>query len=226
MKKLIASLVVVFVICAAANANLVSYTVSYNDSYTGDFNFNKVLNLHQFDSSLGTLLNVKLDYALSADGWLGYENKTNAGNKSVKTFINPTTDPENVTHGDILLNFGATTLSSVNWYLTDTYTFYTSVFDGTLDYAGTSGWSTVYLAKTGGGSITYDSGLDSFIGNGNVQLNLIGSAYMLLGTTGGNNVTKTITTGTGNVTITYEYVPEPATMSLLALGGLLLRRKK
>jgi hypothetical protein len=211
-----------------ANANIVTYTISFDDSYSGSFNINKVLSVPQFNPSQGTLLNVTIDSGVSANGTIGFENTT----------PNPLVDGElytyfywedpvtHSTHGTLALKLNSATIADVAWDVREMYTLNLSAFDGTIDFAGTSGFSTTYLNQSDSGNLYYDSDLSAFIGGSNVTFNLVGSAYSAM-VMPGNGSGQTRTLGQGDVTITYEYTPEPATIALLGLGALsLLKRRR
>jgi hypothetical protein len=222
---------VVLAVSLSANASTVTYTVNFGDSYEGTFDISKDLFIPTFDPSLGTLESVKLDYSVDADGWLGFENTTAIPPASVtlKTYSGTLSNPTDWTYGNLGLKFGSQTLASVSWTDAQNYVFTgLTAYDGTTDWAGTSGKQTVYLDKHDGGSTTYTTGLDMFIGASPLKLtyDLDGTAEIVLGFSGGNGSAKINTTGAGQVSIAYTYVPEPATMALLGLGGLLLRKKK
>jgi hypothetical protein len=221
MKKAITVLLCIIAMASMANADIA--TVSFNAHYSGGTGITQVLSVPQFDSSLGTLQSVQIDFGVSADGWVGMENKNanTGGNKTLYTWL----DDTHVTHGDVQLQLGASTLSSVDWSVENTYTEYLAAFDGIIDYAGASGWQTTFLDKSDSGSALYDSDLESYIGNGTVNFNLVSSSTGVLSSSAQVSTSMGVT-GTGDVTITYTYTPEPATLAILGLGGLLLRRKK
>ena len=229
MKKLLVYALVVLAVSLSANAAVMSYTVSFSDSYDGVFNINKVLSVPRFNPLMGTLQSVTIDYGISANGTVGFES----------TSTNPLVDGEfatyfywqnpvtNSTKGNLKLDFDSTTVASVNWDVRETYILNLAAFDGNIDYAGASGFMTTYLDKSDSGSLFYNSNLGSFVGDSmiNVTFDLVGQAYSAIATPG-NGSSQVRTFGAGDVTITYQYIPEPATMCLLGLGGLLLRKKK
>jgi len=107
-----------------------------------------------------------------------------------------------------------------SWVATDLPSFWTNgktvTFVGTLDMNNLSGSGTIELASIKSSQL-----------GGNLNLDLSG-----LDITGNNQIQADVTQVTENdiikVLINYETVPEPATatLSLLGLGGLLLRRKR
>lgn len=94
------------------------------------------------------------------------------------------------------------------------------------DYAGDDS----FAVSTGTGS---DSDSDNptdftpYIGTGTFSVNIASSVKTNTETDGGDGMTQT-TAGDyyGKVKVTYTYVPEPATLSLLGAGAVLLYRRK
>lgn len=122
---------------------------------------------------------------------------------------------------DFTLNFGTFTAEEHgSWVATNLPSFWTNgktvTFVGTLDMNNLSGNGTIELASIKSSQL-----------GGNLNLDLSG-----LDITGNNQIQADVTQVTENdiikVLINYETVPEPATatLSLLGLGGLLLRRKR
>ena len=115
-------------------------------------------------------------------------------------------------------------------------TFALSPFDGTIDFAGTSGASTGLRSNIGSNSFVSrsSSDFDLFSANGggfiNLGLNAIGTSNA---SGSGNLVTQFETAAAGRLTVTYAYisaVPEPETYVMmltgLALAGVVARRRK
>ena len=85
------------------------------------------------------------------------------------------------------------------------------------------------LTKSGSSSDQYTAAavLAEFTGPGTIALPANTFTLTWLTNTGGNTVASQVTSAqlTGTVTYSYE-VPEPATMLLLSLGGLMLRKSR
>lgn len=122
---------------------------------------------------------------------------------------------------DFSLNFGTFTAEEHGfWIATDITGFWTNghtvTFNGTLDINSLSGSGTIELASIKsdqlGGNITLNLSALNVTGNTQIQA----------------NVTQVTENGVTKVLVNYATVPEPATatLSILGLGGLLLRRKR
>ncbi|MFM2063444.1 MAG: hypothetical protein RLZZ507_3114 [Cyanobacteriota bacterium] len=203
-----------------ANAASLSYTASSGDFAFTDFN--ETLSLQQFDSSLGTLNSVTLDIVGYINGNAGFES-LDASSSLITANIGATLN----------LTQGGTTLFSLNPSNSQSYS--ATAFDGTIDFAGTSGARLDNIIDEEVATRTLTSNLQAFIGSGNIDFLL--SAIAQSRVTGSGNIISQIgTLAKGQLTVTYNYdtpnsakVPEPSTLlgfGLVAGFGLLSQRKK
>lgn len=221
MKKLFALL---FVLVFAFSVQAASIT--YTDNVTGIFDEvsdeDATLYIPQFNSSLGTLDSVTIDLSTALQASLGFENlkKFAGGDFSVAT-------QGSYAYFTLLLN--GVGFGSMSFYTdSQTYTVTLAKYDGTTDYAGTSGTIVASFSDTDTQTITIsDPGyLAQFIGAGNMIFDVLTYSATPLGLPS-NSAAIINTTGQAGASITYNYtIPEPATIAVLSLGGLLLKRKK
>ena len=190
----------------------------YSDSITmTTTDWGQTLPIPKFDSSLGILQSIKLTLAGQVQGDASYEN-LGAGPASVTLSLQAALKLQRP-DGSVLAEI--IPLASI--------TANPSAYDGSINFAGSSGGTYIGLSDsiTEISTITNPADLALFTGPGTIDLGFSATGSST-GTGAGNLITSFSTKAAGQVEVVYEYttIPEPATMGLLALGGLLLRRKR
>ncbi len=184
------------------------------------------LSIQQFDSSLGTLNSVYLDFTGDLTGNAGFEN-TGSGEAIITVKLRAEIDLANA-------NFDLAPPFPIFPESDETYTV--TAFDGIVDFGGTSGMTVAGLTATGSiPTITFTDAADLAVFTGTGYLDFLFSAIAESGVTGSGNMASFVTTlAKANLTVTYNYddlqtVPEPS--ALLGIGlfagiGVLSQRKQ
>ncbi|BAY75815.1 hypothetical protein NIES25_22640 [Nostoc linckia NIES-25] len=203
-----------------ANAGSLSYTSSTNYDFTDIID--APLSVQKFNSSLGTLQGVTIEFTGDILGNAGFENRS------------PSASQATVTLGSQLsLELNNQSLLALNPKYTSQYQV--TKYDGVTDYSGTSGKTISNLTATQTGIKTFTDAtfLQSFTGNGNVDFLFTAIADSLV--SGSGNIRSYIDTyAKAGVKVTYNYeelksVPEGSTtlgIGLVAGLCLLSQRKK
>lgn len=203
-----------------ANAASISYTSSSNYEFTDIID--APLSVQKFDSSLGTLQSVKIEFTGDILGNAGFENRS------------PTPSQTTVNlSSEFSLQLNGQSLFALNPQYSSSYQV--TKYDGVTDYSGTSGKTLSNLTATQFGTQSFTDGtfLQSFIGNGDIDFLFSAIATSLV--TGSGNMRSYIDTyAKAGVKVTYDYeevksVPEASTtlgIGLVAGLFLLSQRKK
>lgn len=197
----------------AGSLDVVGFELCY-EAETGlqTTNWSQQLEVPQFNPALGDLVEVQWSLAGKAAGSVRFESLDAA----------PTTVTTNLT-AEIELWGPNSTLLGVVIPLASNSDNVTE-FDGVIDFGGTSGRTYEGLQADDS-----DSGLAPnlapWIGNGTVVLNAVATGTSNA-TGAGNLITQFQTQAAASVEVCYIYVPEPATLSLLAIAGLLIARRR
>ncbi|MEH2240276.1 PEP-CTERM sorting domain-containing protein [Nostoc sp.] len=206
--------------CGAANAASLSYTSASNYDLTDIID--APLSIQKFDSSLGTLQGVTIEFTGDILGNAGFENRS-------KT---PTQATVNLA-SQLSLQLNNQSLFALNPEGISSYKV--AKFDGITDYGGTSGKTVSNLTATQSAtqSFTNTQFLQSFIGNGNIDFLFSAIANSVV--MGSGNMNSYVDTfAKAGIKVTYNYdnvksVPEPSsTLGIGLIAGLCLlsQRKK
>jgi len=191
----------VVVVASFASAASVSYTTSTPVPYSTTDWMNTLL-FQKFDSTLGTLYQV--DLTISA---------------GIKTTLTITNDAESASNG----NAKTHTIVTVTGPLS-AISVIPDIYGEEYDYNLPSGDQVVSGLLEGSdtalGSWTDSAVLNEFIGTGNISLTATTFTETLLANTGGNTAASQVTTAYTTGTITYHYVPEPASLAVFGSGLL------
>jgi len=214
----------------AANAASLSYSAQYKPT-TGELsadgyyatNINDTISVKQFNTALGTLKSVTIDFVGSLKGDAGFENRSTT----------PTTVTVDLS-GLLKLQL-PTGVDRFEINPQQMYTYNVAKYDGKTDYSGTSGMTVDGLMASISETKTFTdtSFLNYFLGTGNADFTFLANATSKI--TGSGNMASFVTTlASAGIKVTYDYdpvksVPEPSAaigIGLVAGIGLLSQRKK
>jgi uncharacterized repeat protein (TIGR01451 family) len=171
----------------------ITRTVSFPSTET-DFTLTKLL--QQFDPALGELQSIDITHAGSITSEIKVENFSTSSPSTISATVG----------GDLTL-----VAPGVNHMLTLTQnagSYSAQVYDGTIDFAGTSGSSFGSKTAQNSGSITLTgSALTPYIGTGTVGIQESSTATSNA-TGGGNLIAQVNSTGTATITVVYKFIPE------------------
>jgi len=200
-------------LAAALTGGAQAATVSYFDSLgEADTDWSGTLSVAKFDTSLGDLTKVTFRYGGLLWSALEVENRSTESSTEI--------DARMV--GAIV--FGLPIGEIVDLVLENAFSASLESFDGSIDFAGPSGYAFAPRTVENSETKVFNSLLSLFQGPGTLDITADASGTVVL-TGGGNVLTGIETRASAWLEVIYEYsdgntVPEPAPLALLGAGLL------
>jgi opacity protein-like surface antigen len=226
MKQLLTIAAALMICSAAASAA----TISETESFSGTPNLTQTLNFDQFDDQGGTLTLQSIQVTISmqvCDGQLVLDNDgEQAASGTFEFGAKADIASTDVSLVDSTLQPVTAELEAIH---TGSFSLDANVGDGLNDYDSSAPDGMLY---TGGTEADSDTGMiasaafPGYIGTGTYDIDVSATQWSDFGGVSGIEWAVSPVTASGTVTVTYCYVPEPASMGLLSLGGLALLRRR
>lgn len=186
--------------------------------------FNAIIPIAQFDPALGQLLMVTVRLNATLDASLIAENRSNVpalitGSVTNSIALTPPVGP---------VLSGSASTTPVGAQLVGPYdgTPFTNELPNGPFGPDTFRWTIVNGSVDQSNNYVLPGDLALFTGLGTLNYNVVGDSTFSLSSNTGNLAALASATAGGEIIVTYEYIPEPATLGLLGMGGLALIRRR
>ena len=219
----------VFVTGGSVSAVATSVQTKY---FSGIPSLSGSLTFNQFNNSGGTLQSIQVLFYLQSTG--GELIIDNDGDSLVSgSFQFGAIGNIGSSDVDLLSSSSLPIPGQVNAYHSQAFSLDADNGDGPDNYDPTSPDGMLYSggiesdSKSGFvGSTFWSMGTRGFLGTGSFNINYSVPQFVSCGNVEGVEYSDTRVNATGYVTVTYTYIPEPATITLLGLGLFAFRRNK
>jgi len=224
--KFLCFAVAVCTVFAASSAQ--ASTITQSQTFSGIPNLMESATFNQFDSQLGTLESVQVSLNLNTTGGTlildNDSDQTAAGIFEfgvIASISSSDVSLDNASSDPVIDNFGV--------FCSQSFSLAANQDDGINDFDSTSPDGLLYsgIAESGSASgFVNTSDFSDYTGTGTFDINLIVMQWQYYGNVSGIEWATNPVSTNGSIAVTYNYVPEPATLGLLSLGGLILRKRR
>lgn len=186
--------------------------------------FNAIIPIAKFDPALGQLLMVTVRLNATLDASLIAENRSG----SPAMITGSVTNNISLTSPVGPLLSGSASTTPVGAQLVGPYDgtpFQNELPNGPFG-PDTFRWTIVNGNVDQSNNYVLPADLAVFTGLGTLNYNVVGDSTFSLSSNTGNLAALATATAGGTITVTYEYVPEPATVGLVGMGALALIRRR
>lgn len=223
--RLFAAAIVVAVSGAAARADIITQTVPFGPEIP---NFDETLTFEQFHGNLADLISVHVQFDMSISGGLLVVDNDAPTPAVVDVQLGAEGDLSSLDVALLDLTFQPVT-GTVTLATGAMFNLGPQVGDGTNDFDPTPPDGATHV-----GGVDSDTGMGfinpvffaQYVGAGTYDILVSTDQLLDYGSVSGVEVAFVPVSAEGTVTITYEYVPEPATAGLLSLSLLALRKRR